>query len=147
VNCSDVHLVQTDTTVGFLSSDDKKLTKLKNRTTSKKILQVVSSFEILKSYTRVPKKFRKLVRRAKKTTFIFPNKLGFRVVPKNSHHYNFVNKYKILYSTSANQTNKSFDNIFALKSCDISIHTKDNYNENTSLDIYMISKNKINKIR
>ena len=77
-----VYLVQTDTTVGFSSSSDEKLSAIKQRPQSKKILHTIDSFKILQEYTRVPKKFRKRVRNSKKTTFIYPNGKSFRVIPK-----------------------------------------------------------------
>ena len=69
-----VYLVQTDTTVGFSSSNDEKLSVVKQRPKSKKILHTVDSFKTLQEHTRVPKKYRKRVRNSKKTTFIYPNK-------------------------------------------------------------------------
>ena len=39
------------------------------------------------------KKHKKFIRRAKTTTIIYPNKLAFRVVNKNSTHQNFLQKF------------------------------------------------------
>ena len=97
-----VYLVQTDTTVGFSSLSDEKLSFIKQRPTSKKILHTVDSFKTLNENTRVPKNFRKKVRNSKRTTFIYPNTKSFRVVPKDSDFYDFIHKFNILYSTSAN---------------------------------------------
>ncbi len=102
-----VYLVQTDTTVGFSSFDDEKLSLLKQRPLSQKILQTVDSFKTLKENTRVPKKFRKKIRQMKKTTFIYPNGNSFRVINKNDSFYDFISKFGKLYSTSANQTKKT----------------------------------------
>jgi len=107
-----VYLVQTDTTVGFSSLNDEKLSTIKQRPTSKKILHTVDSFKTLNEHTRVPKKFRKKVRNSKKTTFIYPNTKSFRVVDKNSDFYDFIHKFGILYSTSANKTGENFDKDF-----------------------------------
>ncbi|MFW3327458.1 Sua5 YciO YrdC YwlC family protein, partial [Aliarcobacter butzleri] len=63
-----VYLVQTDTTVGFSSSNDEKLSAIKKRPNSKKILNTVDTFFTLNKNARVPKSFRKLVRNSKKTT-------------------------------------------------------------------------------
>ena len=142
-----VYLVQTDTTVGFSSSNDEKLSVVKQRPKSKKILHTVDSFKTLQEHTRVPRKFRKRVRNSKKTTFIYPNKKSFRVIPKENHFYSFISKFNTLYSTSANLTSKNFEMDFALKSCDIIVYTKDEFSEKISSSIYLLSKNKINKIR
>lgn len=142
-----VYLVQTDTTVGFSSSNDEKLSVVKQRPKSKKILHTVDSFKTLQENTRIPKKYRKKVRKAKKTTFIYPNEKSFRVIPKRDKFYSFISKFASLYSTSANLTSKNFEIDFALKNCDIIVYTKDEFSEKSSSSIYILRKNKINKIR
>ena len=146
MNSSDVYLVQTDTTVGFLSSDDKKLTKIKNRDKNQKILQVVDSFRTLKQFVRVPKQYRKKVRNSKITTFIYKNGSGFRVVDRDSKHQNFIKKFTCLYSTSANVTQKKFDKKFAVDKSDIVVYD-DDFTEKISSEIYTVSKQKIKKLR
>lgn len=141
-----VYLTQTDTTVGFLSSDDKKLSLIKKRDLNKKTLQVVDSLQTLQRNIRVPKKFRKTVRNSKKTTFIYPNKQAFRVVSKASKHHFFLKKFHSLYSTSANITQNSFDEEFAIKSADIIVYNK-KFTEVTPSSIYTLSKLKRKKIR
>lgn len=142
-----VYLVQTDTTVGFSSSDDEKLTSLKQRPKSQKILQTVNSFKTLKKSTRIPKKFRKRVRNSKRTTFIYPNGKSFRVISSSNKFYSFINKFEALYSTSANLTGNSFQSDFAYDNSDIIVYSKDEFSENISSDIYKINKKKIQKIR
>jgi len=142
-----VYLVQTDTTVGFSSSNDEKLSAIKKRLKWKKILHTVDFFKTLKEHTRIPKKFRKKVRNSKKTTFIYPNEKSFRVIPKEDKFYSFISKFNTLYSTSANLTTKNFEMDFALKSCDIIVYTKEEFSEKISSSIYLLKKNKMNKIR
>ncbi len=142
-----VYLVQTDTTVGFSSSDDEKLSIIKQRPTTQKILQTVDSFKTLKQNTRVPKKFRKKVRNSKKTTFIYPNTHSFRVISKDDRFYGFISKFKSLYSTSANLTKQNFDFDFAYNHSNIIVFSKYEFNEKGSSSIYKINKKKIRKIR
>lgn len=142
-----VYLVQTDTTVGFSSSDDEKLSRIKQRPTTQKILQTVDSFKTLKQNTRVPKKFRKRVRNSKQTTFIYPNTNSFRVISKDDKFFNFINRFKCLYSTSANLTKKSFDFNFASKNSDVVVFTKEGVSEKGSSSIYKINKEKIKRLR
>jgi len=142
-----VYLVQTDTTVGFSSSSDEKLTSIKQRPNSQKMLQTVDSFKTLNSFTRVPKEHRKKVRHYKKTTFIYPNGNSYRVIFQDSNFYDFIKKFKSLYSTSANLTGKNFDEIFAKEKSDVIVYTKDNFNETTASTIYKLSKIKKKKIR
>ncbi len=142
-----VYLVQTDTTVGFSSSNDEKLSLVKQRPKNQKILQTVNSFEILNNLTRIPKKFRKEVRESKKTTFIYPNGQSFRVVDRDSEFFDFLSKFRILYSTSANKTGEKFDEKFALENSDVFIEDKRAFYETTASKIYKISKSRKKIIR
>jgi len=146
VDSSLVYLTQTDTTVGFLSSNEKKLSQIKKRDLSKKTLQVVDNFETLVQNIRVPKNFRKLVRNSKKTTFIYTNKEAFRVVDRNSEHHSFLKKFHSLYSTSANITQNSFDEEFAIQNADVVVYAK-KFKETTPSSIYKLSKLKKKLIR
>lgn len=142
-----VYLAQTDTTVGFLSSDDKKLSRIKQRSSSQKTLQVVDSLDTLKQNTRIPNRYKSKVRRAKKTTFIYPNGFGFRVVDKNSLHFNFIKKFKKMYSTSANITKQRFEEKFAIDNSDIIVYNTENFDEKVSSSIYKITNKRLKKIR
>ncbi len=142
-----VYLTQTDTTVGFLSNDSLKLSKIKKRDSEQKILRAVQDFKILQNYTRVPGKFKKKVRNSQKTTFIYPNGDSFRVVAKDDVHQNFLKKFHILYSTSANITQKEFDEDFAVQNSDIVILTKQGFQNTGSSKIYKINNQVIKKIR
>lgn len=142
-----VYLVQTDTTVGFSSLNDEKLSTIKQRPTSKKILHTVDSFKTLNEHTRVPKKFRKKVRNSKKTTFIYPNTKSFRVVDKDSVFYDFIHKFGILYSTSANKTTESFDKNFAVNGADVIVENKKGFFETKASSIIKLSKASLKRLR
>ena len=142
-----IYLVQTDTTVGFSSSNDEKLSTAKQRPTTQKILQTIDSFSTLKEKTRVPKNFRKKIRRAKKSTFIYPNGDSFRYINGENKFYEFISKFTSLYSTSANLTKNKFDYEYASKKSDVIVFTKDGFSEKTSSSIYKINRTKILKIR
>lgn len=142
-----VYLVQTDTTVGFSSSNDEKLSVIKQRPKSKKILHTVDSFKTLQKYTRVPKKYRKQVRKSSLTTFIYPNEKSFRVIKKEDNFYDFIHKFGILYSTSANKTSKNFEKEFALSSADIIVEDKNNFFESSASKIIKLSKASLKHIR
>ena len=147
MDSSKVYLVQTDTTVGFSSSDDERLSSLKNRPLSQKMLQTIDSFSTLNKNTRVPKEHKKRVRNSKKTTFIYPNSKSFRVIDSSSAFYDFIRKFGALYSTSANLTRNKFDEKFALENCDIEVISRDGFSENSSSSIYKLGKRKLKKIR
>ena len=142
-----IYLVQTDTTVGFSSSSDEKLSTVKQRPLTKKILNTVDSFDTLSKNTRIPKNFRKKVRNSKKTTFIYPNSKSFRVIDKNSSFYDFINKFKILYSTSANKTAESFNQDFATVGADIIVGDKRSFYETKASSIVKLSKKTLKIVR
>lgn len=144
---SKVYLVQTDTTVGFSSSDDEKLSVIKQRPTTQKILQTVDSFQTLKEKTRIPNRFKSKIRRAKKSTFIYPNGDSFRVVNQNSGYHGFLKKFSSTFSTSANLTKHAFELEFAQNNADVIVETKEGFSDTSSSSIYKISKSKIKKIR
>ncbi len=141
-----VYLAQTDTTVGFLSSNSKQLSYIKQRDPNQKILQTVDSLQTLQTLQRVPNKFKKLVRRSKKTTFIYANKKAFRVVANGEHHQ-FLKKFHTLYSTSANITQQEFHLETALNKSDIVIYTNKEFCEKSASKIYKLSNQKLQKIR
>ena len=142
-----VYLVQTDTTVGFSSLSDEKLSFIKQRPTSKKILHTVDSFKTLNQNTRVPKKFRKIVRNSKKTTFIYLNQKSFRVVNQESKFYDFIHKFSILYSTSANKTTHRFEREFAISGADILVEDKRNFFETKASRLIKLSKKRLKILR
>jgi len=146
VDSSLVYLTQTDTTVGFLSSNATKLSLIKQRKPHQKILQVVDSLKTLQENIRVPKEFRKIVRNSRKTTFIYPNKEAFRVVNTDSQHNRFLQKFHTMYSTSANITQYNFNEEFAVTSADIIVYNQE-FREAIPSSIYTISKSKKRKIR
>ncbi len=146
MNPNNVYLAQTDTTVGFLSRDYKKLNKIKKRDINQKVLIEVESLKTLKTFTRVPAKFKNIVRRAKKSTFIYQNGESFRVV-KDENHLRFLKKFKWMYSTSANLSKEKFDKKWAMKQADIIVEGKKGFFEGEPSNIYKINNYKINKIR
>lgn len=142
-----VYLVQTDTTVGFLSNDPYRLSTTKKRNPNQKILRAVDSFKTLQKFVRVPKQFKKQVRNSKKTTFIYSNGESFRVVDRDNKHQNFLQKHHVLYSTSANITRQEFNEEYAIDKSDIVIFTKDGFSNKTSSKIYKINRIKVKRLR
>jgi len=142
----EVYLAQTDTTVGFLSSSCQKLNLIKNRSSDKDCLITTTTFKTLKTLVRVPQKFKKEIRRTKKTTYIYPNKKAIRVV-KDSYHDSFLKNFDYLYSTSANKTNKNFDIEYALSKADIVVEDSRGFSENTPSRLIKLSKTLQKKLR
>ena len=147
MNSSLVYLVQTDTTVGFSSSDDEKLSEIKQRPKTQKILQTIDTHKTLNSFTRVAKKYRKRVRNSKNTTFIYPNLKSFRKIETTSSYRFFVNKFKNIYSTSANLTGHEYDKDFAISKADIIVYDKYGFSTSNASTILRVSKNRLKKLR
>ena len=141
-----IYLTQTDTTVGFLSTSPQKLAEAKKRDVNQPFLLCVDTFKKQKKLARTPKKFRSLVRRSSKTTFLYPNKKAIRVVRDKTHNQ-LLKKFEFLYSTSANENKKSFSFSYALNKSDIMIETSQGLHEVTSSSIMILSKSKIHTLR
>ena len=141
-----VFLVQTDTTVGFLSQDDLHLAKIKEREESKPFVQVTASFKVLKKMVRVPNVHKNRVRRAKATTFVYPNNKAVRVVKEARHAY-FIKPFEWFYSTSANERSLSYLQEFAFNKSDIIVEDQKGLYEGESSKIYRLEPSKIKRLR
>ena len=141
-----VYLAQTETTAGFLSQNADALSRIKNRPQGKSFLISVDTLQTLRSFTRVPKRHKKHIRRAKKTTFAYPCGLAIRVV-KDKEHLQFLQKLKWSYSTSSNPSGKGFDEAFAEEKADVVLFTGKGFFEDKPSSIYRLGKRKIRKLR
>ena len=88
-----------------------------------------------------------MVRRSKQTSFIYPNGESYRIIDRESNHFNFIQKYKKIYSTSANENKKSFSLNFALEKAEIVVYTKELFQEKQGSKIMKLNKVKKKKIR
>ena len=141
-----LYLVQTDTTVGFLSQDSAKLSHVKNRSTSKSFLTVYSDFKSFKKErNRIANSHKRYVRSSKKTTFISKNRAS-RIVNSGEHH-NFLKHFNYLYSTSANQSGKSFDDNFVRNVAEIIVEDKNGFNENRASKMIKLSNTRKVRLR
>ena len=141
-----VYLVQTDTTVGFLSSDQKELHAIKARSSSQKFLCSLSSFKELKHRVRVPTHHKNRVRRLTKTSFIYKNLDSYRVVTSGEHH-TFLKNNGAMYSTSANAQGKSFDQHYCEMKVDVICETQNGFHEHSSSSLLILHKRKYKKLR
>ncbi len=139
-----IYLAQTDTTAGFLSKDLKELNALKGRAKNQPCLITSAKFSELQSLVRIPNKFKNLVRRAKKTTFIYPNIKAIRIV-KECKHAKFLEKNGYFYSSSANKHGQKFDEIWARSVADIVVDEV--FFESTPSKIIKLNRKRLKKIR
>jgi len=117
-----VFLTQTDTTVGFVSQNSRKLTRIKKRPPHKHYIKALNSLDTLKRLTRVPPLHKRMIRRAKQTTFILPDGHSYRVI-KDPHHLLLLDRLQWAYTTSANLSDHPYDEAFAKSHADILVQT------------------------
>jgi tRNA A37 threonylcarbamoyladenosine synthetase subunit TsaC/SUA5/YrdC len=139
-----VFLTQTDTTIGFVSQNAEKLTAIKQRPPHKHYIKAVNSLDTLQTFTRIPTQHKNRVRRAKKTTFIMPNRHSYRVI-QDKHHLLLLNRLQWAYTSSANLSNKTYDEAFAKEVADIIIEPLIEKREAST--IYKLGKHSIKRIR
>lgn len=138
---SSVVLMQTDTTVGFISQNHAKLSEIKSRPNSKPFIKVLSSSKEL----RIPSRFKKDIRRSKKTTFIVNNQ-AFRI-SNEIQNSQLIRNTSWHYSTSANEANKKFDREFCEKNADIIIENIDGLKELGSSKLIKLTNHKKRRLR
>ena len=139
-NC--LFLTNTDTTIGFLSKNRERLDRAKERLPDKEYIQALPTLKAIKK--RVPKKFRRNVRVAKKSTFVLSKSYSFRVIKDNRHKL-LINRLGWAYTTSANQSGKKFDYNFACNQADIIIYPLSK--PKTPSTIYKLGKIKQKRLR
>ncbi len=141
-----LYLVQTDTTVGFLSGNSATLAAIKTRSHNKPFLKVYASLKQFKAdYKRAPNRYKSLLRHAKKTTFVCKDKAS-RIVTSKPHH-DFVGRFESLYSTSANRSGAPFDLQFALEKSDIIVEDARGFYEFSPSQIVHLGAQKMERLR
>ncbi len=141
-----VYLVQTETTVGFLSQNSEKLATSKQRNKKQPFIRCVDSLETLKEFARVPTKFKNRVRRQKQTTFVYQNSEALRVI-KDETHLKFLKKLKWAYSSSANLTGEKFDESYAKQKADIIVEDERGFFESKASQMIKINQKKARRLR
>jgi tRNA A37 threonylcarbamoyladenosine synthetase subunit TsaC/SUA5/YrdC len=136
-----IFLTSSDTAIGFVSKDAKSLDNAKDRIPNKKYIQAIPDLKSIKK--RVPKKHRKLVRRAKKTTFVLDSNYSFRVV-RNKRHNLLLKRLGWAYTTSANRSGLEYEYSYAYSKADIIVYPLKNSKPST---ILRLGKSKLQRLR
>lgn len=139
-----IYLAQTDTTAGFLSYDKASINAVKLRDAKQECLQTTARFTQLKEAVRVPKAFKNVVRKARKTSFLYPNKKLIRVV-KDCSHEDFLLNMGMMYSSSANAHGKGFCLDFAKANAGVIVDL--NLHEGPPSCIYKLGKKRAKLLR
>ncbi|WP_394908846.1 Sua5 YciO YrdC YwlC family protein [uncultured Helicobacter sp.] len=138
-------LAQTDTTIGFLCESQAPIDNAKHR--HRHTLRESRDFATLRTLTRIPKSHRRLVRRSRRVSFVYPSGCGVRVVASDSRHQSLLGYYPLLFSSSANRHTKSFDSHYALQVCDMYVLDSRGWSDREPSTILRLGKHKKQKIR
>ena len=139
-----VFLTQTDTTIGFVSQNAKRLSQIKGRPAGKHYIKALPSLASLKKQTRIPAPHKNRIRRAEKTTFVMPNANSYRVV-RDPHHTPLLARLGWVYTTSANQSGSIYNEAFAKEAADVIVMPLKQ--TDTPSTILKIGKTRIQRIR
>ncbi len=141
-----VILTQTDTTVGFLSRDAAALERIKARPGGKPFLKV---FPGLAGYReaggRIPPAFRRMLRYARKTTFVVKGQ-AFRIV-RDPRHLALLQRCGWMYSTSANRSGEAFERAFCESHADIVVEEHQGLHEAPASSIVRLGRTKQRSLR
>lgn len=140
-----VLLAQTDTTVGFLSQNPKRLEEIKMRPGNKPFLKVYADLKVLRHDIRIPSLHKHTIRHARKTTFIVKNQ-AFRYV-NDPQHAQLIRPYGWLYSTSANASTQKYDPEFCKAAADWIIEDHRGLYESSASAIYKLGQKNLRRIR
>lgn len=138
-------LAQTDTTVGFLSQNSKRLEEIKMRSGDKPFLKVYAELKNLSRDIRIPSLHKHRVRHSKKTTFVVKNQ-AFRYV-RDPEHAGLIQRYGWLYSTSANESGKGYERGFCRAVSDIIIEDYRGLSEQSASKIFRLTPSSLKKLR
>ncbi len=141
-----VFLTQTDTTIGFVSQSARRLTQIKQRPPHKHYIKALPSLRALKSFVRVPEKHKNCVRRAKRSTFVFPNGHSYRIV-REKQHLSLIQKLGWAYTTSANLSGECFDLKFATDAADVIVKYPTHPEQRSASRIFKLNTNRMKRIR
>lgn len=155
-----------------MSKDLKALNALKNRALNKPCVITCAKFSELKQLVRAPSKFKNRVRKAKKTTFIYPKSVFFDIakldlnalnlsvckkilkdlnsslalrVIKEGKHSKFLEKNGAFFSSSANAHGSKFNLKWAKEKAVIIVDEK--LFESTPSTLIKLSRSKVKKMR
>jgi len=141
-----VFLTQTDTTIGFVSQNADRLTEIKQRPPHKHYIKALPSLQSLKTFTRVPERHKNRIRRAKRSTFIFPDGHSYRVI-RETDHLQLIQKLGWAYTTSANISGRPYDKAFAEESADVIVKFPTQKGRQSASQIFKLNNISIKRIR
>jgi len=141
-----IFLTQTDTTMGFVSQDAMRLNKIKQRPPHKHFIRALPSLKSLNSYTRTPQMHKNRLRRATKSTFIFPDKNSYRII-RDTNHHDLLAKLGWAYTTSANLSGQAYNADFAKEAADVIVGFPVKKGDQKASRIFKLGRISLRRIR
>jgi tRNA A37 threonylcarbamoyladenosine synthetase subunit TsaC/SUA5/YrdC len=143
---TNIYLTPTDTTIGFVSQSADRLTTIKHRPPHKHYIKALPTLKQLRTFTRIPEKYKNRVRRSHRTSFVFPNGHSYRVI-RDTSHTQLLKKIAWVYTTSANLSGEEYDEAFAKESADVLVGFPKEGPSARASKIYKLGINSIKRIR
>ncbi|WP_456431015.1 Sua5 YciO YrdC YwlC family protein [Nitratifractor sp.] len=141
---SQVFFTDTDTVPGFVSQNRKQLDRIKGRSPVKPYIRALPTLCALRTFERIPPRWRSLVRRARQTTFVAPSRRSFRVI-RHRRHLLLIERLGWAYTTSANPAGAPFDPDFAAANADVTVLPV--RGDGTPSRIYRLGRKRLRKLR
>ncbi len=137
-------LTDTDTTVGFLSRDPELLDRAKRRHGEKHYITALPSLRSLRDRARVPRPYRRRLRRSRKESYILPSGHSYRIV-RDPRHLLLLKRLEWAYTSSANLSGAAYDEEYARRVADVVVEPLGA--PRTPSRIYRLGHRKLRRIR
>ncbi|WP_292656419.1 Sua5 YciO YrdC YwlC family protein [Nitratifractor sp.] len=111
-------LSDTDTTVGFISKDARRIDRAKQRPPSKHYITALPSLRSLTTLTRIPRSHRRRIRRRRHESYILPSGHSYRIV-HNARHLLLLKRLGRAYTSSANLSDAPYEEAYARQAADV----------------------------
>ncbi len=142
-----LYLACTDTTVGFLSHESRRIDRAKHRHSGKHYIRTVSDLHTFKRLTRVPSRWKNFLRRAKRSSVILPNGNSFRIV-HDADHRRFLKRLDgWCYSSSANRSGETYDAAYAYEQADVILYPLSRCEGRNPSALYRLGKKRRKRLR
>ena len=137
-------LSDTDTTVGFISQDARRIDRAKKRPAAKHYITALSSLKSLTIRTRIPRAHRRRLRRSRRESYILPSGRSYRII-RDARHLLLLKRLEWAYTSSANLSEAPYDEAYARRVADVVVEPLEP--PRTPSRIYRLGRQKMKRLR
>ena len=137
-------LSDTDTTVGFISQDTRRIDRAKKRSAAKHYITALPSLKSLTVRTRIPRTHRRRLRRSRRESYILPSGRSYRIV-RDARHLLLLQRLGWAYTSSANLSETPYDEAYARRVADVVVEPLGP--PRTPSRIYRLGRQKMKRLR